>query len=103
MTPSASSWLPEAREDDLSDDAMVIDGRTVYFVTEETANGEDGFRVLGGDHQLLGTLSFGRDRSELVARTSNGEPLMEASPWGGALRARFATRDLAVRALLARQ
>jgi hypothetical protein len=55
----------------------------------------------GPDLEPLGALELTGDGTAFVARTPRGDLLTQASPWGGPITARFRTRELGARALLA--
>jgi hypothetical protein len=78
-------------------DALVIDGTTVRFVP--AAGGR--LRVVAGDAGI-GSIEPVADDSGYVARGRDDEPVTRASQWGGRVTARFGSKELAVRALLAR-
>lgn len=79
---------------------LVIDGSRVRFVR----SGDDSWRVIasGGEDVLvdIGSLERVSDGSGFVARRLDGRALTIASRWGGAVTARYGSRELAARALL---
>jgi len=74
---------------------MNVDGVEVDFEPE----GEQRLAV-HADGRLIGHVVLVSDGRGLYAYRENGEAIQRASPWGGRVTTRFATRELAVRALL---
>jgi hypothetical protein len=74
---------------------MEIDGVRVVF---EAAEGR--VRVFA-DGREIGSLELVRHSRELVAFRPDGEPLRTLSRFGGSITARFSSREVAARALMA--
>lgn len=75
---------------------LVVDGTAVRFVPSD----DDRLRVLA-DEADIGSIEPAPDGPGYVARGSDGEALTRASQWGGSVSARFGSKELVVRALLA--
>lgn len=58
------------------------------------------FRLVSNEREI-GSLELVPGGTGFIARRVNGDNLKRPSPWGGEVTARFQTRELAVRALLA--
>ncbi len=93
--------IRESREPDSEpslEDDLVIDGLTIRFHPEGVGLRVD--CVSGARVGALGTLEPAAKGESYHAVDLSGAPLTRLSPWGGAVTARFQTRELAVRALL---
>lgn len=84
------------KDDVAPEESIVVDGVEVTF----DASSGDGLTVVA-DGRVLGRLELVRDSTEIVAFRTSGAPLRRRSRWGGEMTARFGSRELAVRALLA--
>ena len=80
----------------MSQEVLDVDGEAVRFVSAEDGR----LRVESDLRGCLGELELVRGGTGFVARRPDGEALMTASSWGGSVTARFASRELAVRALM---
>ena len=79
-------------------DVLLIDGLEVRFETAEDGS----LRVLTPDGEI-GQLELMASGAGFVARLTSGDRLTKPSHWGGAVTARFGTRELGARALISRQ
>lgn len=77
---------------------MLIDGVEVSFRSLEDGTVEVSVLPEG---RLIGRLRLTDDATSFRAETADGRVLEQPSAWGGTVSARFRTRHLAARALLA--
>jgi hypothetical protein len=82
------------------EEELIVDGRPVRFLPE---SGNGWAVVTGADERLVGRLTLVEGGSGFIAFRADGSALTKPSRWGGAVTARFGSRELAARALLATQ